>query len=155
MSKRYVLLLVVREKNGMARLDRGQGSNGWSSRPRGGILFRNHTPSRRRDLRGSERARGRREKKEKERRRSNRSTFGKREERRNDVPERSKASRKIVFDDSLILARAVIIRENSLTDAPVRGVLRVSLFFTVTLKPRGGGEGEDRPKISLSSFSRS
>lgn len=78
MSKRYVLLLVVREKNGMARLDRGQGSNGWSSRPQGGILFRNHTPSRRRDLRGSERTRGRRKKKEKERRRSNRSAFGKR-----------------------------------------------------------------------------
>lgn len=106
MSKRYVLLLVVREKNGMARLDRGQGSKGWSSRPQGGILFRNHTPSRRRDLRGSERTeRGRREKKkEKERRRSNRSAFGKRKKRRNDVPERSKASRKIVFDDSLILA---------------------------------------------------
>lgn len=67
MSKRYVLLLVVREKNGMARLDRGQGSNGWSSRPQGGILFRNHTPSRRRDLRGSERTRGRRGKKKRKR----------------------------------------------------------------------------------------
>lgn len=67
MSKRYVLLLVVREKNGMARLDRGQGSNGWSSRPQGGILFRNHTPSRRRDLRGSERTRGRRRKKKRKR----------------------------------------------------------------------------------------
>lgn len=152
MSKRYVLLLVVREKNGMARLDRGQGSNGWSSRPQGGILFRNHTPSRRRDLRGSERTRERRKKREREETVQSISVW-QAKERRNDVPERSKASRKIVFDDSLILARAVIIRENSLTDAPVRGVLRVSLFFTVTLKP-GRREG-DRPKISLSSFSRS
>lgn len=70
MSKRYVLLLGRKgRKTGMARLDRGQGSNGRSSRPQGGILFRNHTPSRRRDLRGrEERERKEREKKKKKER---------------------------------------------------------------------------------------
>lgn len=104
MLKRYVLLSVVREKNGMARLDRGQGSNGWSSRLRGGILFRNHTPSRRRDLRGGENEREEKKKKEEERTVQSISVW-QAKERRNDVPERSKASRKIVFDDSLIRAR--------------------------------------------------